>query len=171
MRFIVVLCSSVGLAAISACSRSQEAPPPAAASRVVVDGDSPRYRRSYTAADRDRMLEAMRSVAAGYESTDPPEPAKDGRRWSDVGAALSDACAEVGVAVVLSTNIDGGYRVTLKTLDDRTGVVEVLRKPAPEIYTATAVIGRLTRQTEREQALLEAFDRYMLAYGRKRSFE
>ena len=127
--------------------------------------------RTFTDAQRSEMLASMRALAADFESTNPPRPAADGRRWSDVGAALADACSDNFMAIITGTSTDDEVRACLITLDDRPGEIVISRRPAPDIYEASVNIGRMARDTEREEALLASFDEYLLAYGKKRKFE
>ena len=145
-------------------------PPPApytAESNLRLTPEEGTEKRILDAADQRRALAAMKSVAAGYRSENPPVPAPHGVRWADVPEAVRDACGVEGVemAVVSEREYDWGYRYQLYTIDERPAVLIVRRVPGRKVYEAEATVGRFHDDQARAGALLDAFDAQMRRQG------
>jgi hypothetical protein len=124
-------------------------------------------------AERAAVLAAMREVATDAEPTNPPTPQpSEIPRWSDLASAAVAACDEIEAAIVDTVHQADGESVifALKTVEGWPGELSVERVPPPEVYRATARIGRfpaMPDRMERTERLLEALDRFMLAYAAK----
>jgi hypothetical protein len=165
------ICLTAGVVvAATGCAGRQ---PYAAASHQTVAEDGPPAKQVLSPQDQAEVRRILRSVAAGEEPVDPPAPAPLGMRFSDVPDAVGAACAEVEMAVVSSERIEdgkAGLRFSLKTIEDWPAELIVLRTGNEGVYEATAKVGRFGNHTERAEALLEALQRQMLAFGAKRRF-
>ena len=152
--------------------------PPAAGSNLRLDQAERSRKWNLGPADEADALAAMRGVAAGLASVEPPTAApaeQGGMRWSDVHLAVLMACDEVEAAVFgTATNECGNERrYMLRTVEDWPGTLVVKRAASPRVYTATVTFGRFADEPKyqaRGTALLAALARKMKAYGAKRQF-
>ena len=90
-------------------------------------------------------------------------------------AAALYACDDIEAAVVSKTLHDWGWEIHLRTVEDWPGTLLIRRsddQPRPttgRVYQASAAIGRFEDDhADRAQALLEAFDQHLQAFGRKK---
>jgi hypothetical protein len=140
--------------------------------RTVAE-DGPAMKQVLSPAEQTEVRQILRSVAAGEEPVNPPAPAPLGMRFSDVPEAVRTACAAVEMAVVSSEPVEegrGGLRFALKTIEDWPAELTVMRTGDEGVYEAIAKVGRFGNHTERAEALLEALQRQMHAFGAKRRF-
>lgn len=121
--------------------------------------------------DRARIERTLAGLAADHEPSRRPASASRGIRWDDLPSAVTDACAEVQMAVVRSEPIDDGIRFELWAIEDRPGSLTVRPLDSAPYYTAEARIGRFNDEPERVKALLNALDRSWRAWGRKKRLE
>lgn len=146
--------------------------PPAAATELVREPGEPNLVRTFSSADQARLKSDFRSLAEGKEATQKPVVAPNGR-WSDVYAAVLYACDDVEAAVVWKHEYDWGWEFRLRTVEDWPGTLTIRRattgadEPTHRIYEASCSIGTFGDRTTRSQALLDAFDKQLLAFGRK----
>lgn len=119
-----------------------------------------------------QVLQALRLAASDHPAAAPPTPASHERgRWEDIDLAVYWAVAEPGVelATVRRRDFEWGFIYDLKTIEGWPGVLIIERVDGPRVYEARASIGRfLNTRASREQALINAIDRWMRALGRKR---
>jgi hypothetical protein len=124
--------------------------------------------------DQAAVLAALHGAAEGEGPGEPPAAAPHGIRWSDVPQAVAAACNDVEMAVVETTEEEGGdvLRFRLLAAEGWPGEVVIRRLPPPEMYGAEASIGRFPdkpARRERAQRLIQAVDRYLKAFGAKRA--
>lgn len=135
-------------------------------------GDETRHKRVLDARDQAAVRRAFRASADGYLQVAPPHPAAHGVRWSDVPAAVAAACEDTEMAVVRTVESQAGSALEfqLRTVEDWPATLWVRRTDDDRRYEARAVVGLFGDRHDRAQALIEAFDRRLRAYGRKRGF-
>ncbi len=121
--------------------------------------------------EQARVLGALEAMAHGHRPVNPPGPAPQKARWSDVEPAAAAALDDVEAAVVETVREPGGraVRFRIRTVEDWPGELVVRRLDDPAVYEAKAWIGHfpdMPARRERCDALLEAFDRRMAELGR-----
>lgn len=125
-------------------------------------------------------LAALGSVAEGGRAVNAPGPAPGGMRWSDVPAAVSAACDDPGVEMVIVETFatppenPDRYRFVLRTIEDWPGELVIRRAVGQPVYEIESVsVGRFPSEParrERAQALVQAFEKHLEAFGRKKWF-
>ncbi len=161
-------------AALSACQQ----PPPAVLTTSFTP-DEERFKLLLDDREQAAVRSALRSVAAGHVTVEPPGRARFGKRWADLPDALASACNDDRVEVTIVETVketDGDlYRFRLRTIEDWPGELVVRRAEGRRVYEVVEVwIGRFPAEPKhaaRIKRLLDALEKYMKAYGRKRNFE
>lgn len=167
-----VLAVSLGLLAVAGCS---SALPGIGDYRSSTEPGEPEPRTDFDDAEASITLDAMRS--AGERPQDPPQLTTAARgRWTDVRAALAQACGQDGIdaAIVGRVTEDGGdtLRFRILTAEEWRGEV-VVRRGDPVDWDAVRAESRLgtgVRHEARLAQIIEAFEEALLAYGRKRAW-
>ncbi len=157
-------------------------PPVASTNRPVPGepGQPGRPDQVLTPGQERASLAALRSVAEGERAVNPPGPAPGGLRWSDVPAAVSAACDDPGVEMVIVQTIatppedPQRYRFVLRTIEDWPGELVIRRARGQPVYEIESVsVGRFPSdpaRRERARALAQAFEKHLEAFGRKAWF-
>lgn len=133
--------------------------------KPVLEGDDPAA-----------AIEAMRLADPGHHPARKVSAAtaEAGRvRWSDLEAAVSYACDDAEVAVVETTEREGGdeFVFRIRTVEDWPGEIVVRRVDPPKVYRAEVSIGRFSGEhADRCDRLLRAIDARMRSFGRKRKY-
>lgn len=158
----------IGILAISAGCATE---PNAATFQTDRESDPVQFKPELDAADRHRVNDTFRDLAAGHQAVDPPAPAAGGKRWSDVLDAAATACESIEATITYAAERDGAWLFTLRTVEDLPGRMTVKRVNDARVYEAAASIGLYDDRTERAAALLRSFDEQMLVFGRRRKLE
>ena len=151
-------------------------PPPAVTTNSALLEGERGHDQVLDSSQRDTIERAMIHAADEARAHDVSGSASGaigrGLRWSDVPLAAATACdeREVELAIVSVESTSNQHRFVLVSVDNRPGELIVSRSHDERVYDATARVGWNGDETDRAQRLLEAFDRAMKAYGRKRGF-
>ena len=152
--------------------------PMTAESNLRLTDEEAKIRWTIDRRDHGQILKAMRSVAPDHRPAERPAPAPHGVRWGDVPAAAFYAAQEAEMAIIRTEpEVDAAndevrrFTFTLRTIDDRPATLVVERKPEPDIFVATATCGRFGDQEAWAARLVEAFEKKMIAFGRKREWD
>ncbi len=171
-----------GLGGLAGCASK---PRPAADTALTQQPDEPATIGSPSPEVRNEIIAAFRSLpSADAASTSAPVVGAAAQgRWSDVYAAVLYACDDAEMAVVRKREFTWGWVFDIRTVEDWPATLIIQRSDSTEgassipagavhrtgaIYHASAIVGRLHDRSTRAQALLDAFDRHLLAFGRKR---
>lgn len=165
LRFARMVVVSAGLLAAfhGGCAKA----PPAVQTEYVHDPAEPAYARSLTSAEQRQVEQAFGSLIEGKTALHRPIAA-EGVRWSDMPAAVVYACDDIEAAVVRQTEHDWGWEFAIRTVEDWPGLLTVRRTADQRGYEAAAVIGVYGDRKDRAQALLDALDKQLHAFSRKR---
>lgn len=125
--------------------------------------------------EQSQALRVMRSMASGRRPVNPPAPAPGGLRFSDVKAAVEEACTAIEAVVVRTFEDSQGRwcRFELRTVEDAPGELVVRRVDGPEVYEAQARIGRFAEEPDnlkRADALVKALAVQMKRLGKQKRF-
>lgn len=160
--------ASINFAMASLLAACSPRPDPVTANRRLEPGDEV----AVTILDERGQAILIESMRAAVRTSDPilPTAAPHGVRWSDVPNAVADAAGACDLAVVRREETPSGYRFTLVSNRDEPATLEVTRGNAPGDISATASVGSFAQRPEEAKRLVEEFDRFLRAYGRKPGF-
>ena len=171
-----VMAIAIALAVSQGCRR----PPPAVSTNEQLEPGERGYDRVLDESDRQEVMESLaRAAKAEQANTGQRDGGGErassigrGLRWSDVSLAAATACDEPGVelAIVSVDSSPDHQHFVLVSVDNRPAELIITRTHDARVYEATARVGWQGSETSRAAALLEAFDRAMNAFGRKRGF-
>jgi hypothetical protein len=147
--------------------------PFAATTNLRPEPDEVELKEVLSADEQQQAVRAMRAAAGPWQVREAPTAARWGVRWSDIPAALAEACYEQGVemAVISTAQYDWGYRFGLRTVEDRPVELQVYRRDEPVIYEAKAWVGRFRNDDARARRLLSALEKQLRLFGRKPAFQ
>ena len=150
-------------------------PPPAVLSNSVLGDEEEGAWRVLSPSAQSQTLKAMRSMASGQRPVNPPAPAPGGLRFSDVKAAVDEACTAIEAVVVRTYEDSQGRwcRFELRTVQDAPGELVVRRVDGPAVYEAQAWIGRFAAEPgnlKRADALVKALAGQMKRLGKQKWF-
>jgi hypothetical protein len=122
--------------------------------------------------ERQEIAAVLAGAARGHQSAFELRPAGARGRWSDVPDALRWAIAEEGVemGLIATHEMQDGYLFELVTVEGWPATLAIRQVDGPRVYAAAAQVGRFPEiidRSEREAALLRAFDEWMAALGAK----
>ncbi|MHC5024235.1 MAG: hypothetical protein ACYTGG_10050 [Planctomycetota bacterium] len=128
-------------------------------------------RRVLTPEEQAEAEATLREIAAGESIVDPARPAPGGLRWSDVPAAVADACDVLGLAVYGAVQQDNRFVFEIRTADARPGRLIVTRRRDDSVYEAEATIGRFHDRAGTADRLIAELDKAMRERGRKPKYD
>jgi hypothetical protein len=158
------------LAGVTGC---ENPPPPAAATNLGLTPEEQRTRQVLDPDDQAVVWRTFRSLAEGHDPVNPPRTPAQGMAWEDVPAAVAAACDDIEAAVMSVDESEDQYLYTLRTVEDWPGELLVRRADDRRVYVAQAWIGLFPddpARVARAEALLDALERQLRAYGRKTRF-
>jgi hypothetical protein len=123
-----------------------------------------------TPEDRSAMVSAMQSTVEGGPAPLPLARAKGGARWSDVPLAASIAAGKAEMGMVSSSESESKdtWTFSLLTLDSAPVSLVVVRRPAPDMFLATATVGSFGERRAEAERLVRNFRMTIKDLGRKR---
>lgn len=156
------------LALAAGCSANR----PYAAAKLHLSDDEQGQNLVLDDSDRAEIRRAFAALVAEHEPVSPPAPAAPGAsgvRWSDVQLAAYYAAMDVEMAIMRTQRSPGQLHFTLRSASERTGELIVRQVDDERVYLAQATVGMFRDDHETAQRLLDAFDRRMRNFGRKRA--
>ena len=119
---------------------------------------------------RATVVAAMQSTVAGGAAPQPLTRAEDGMRWSDVPLAASIAAekAEMGVLSSSESESKDTWTFSMVTLDSAPVSLVIVRRPAPDMFLATATVGSFGERKAEAERLVRHFRMTVKDLGRKR---
>jgi len=158
----------LGVCAVGIVGCSSQQPAAAHLSRMQSE---PREDLLLSSAEQSEVIAAMKTVAIDHTPSQP-RPFVREMRWSDLPAAVSAACDQPGVEMVIvqQEQVAWGTVFHLRTVEDRPAMLEVRRRDDERLYEARAMIGHfnLAKDEARANLLLQEVDRAMERYAKKK---
>jgi hypothetical protein len=117
------------------------------------------------------LEQVFADLGGSHNAAASPAQARSPRgRWSDVHLAVLYACDDSEMAVVGKTVHSWGWEYQLRTTEDWPVRLSIQRVAGAEVYNATASVGRFGDHSDRSARLIEAFEKQMADFGRKRKY-
>ena len=120
------------------------------------------------------VMRSFKALAAGATVVNPPAPAPRGVRWSEIPQALTWACNEDGVEMVIVRTYQDldGYDFTLRTIEGWPARLVIGHGRGEQVYEVTEVsVGRFPDnpdRVERGAALVEALQTWLRTMGARK---
>jgi len=123
-----------------------------------------------SASDQHDIEVAFAGATNGQPAGRAPEPSPV-VRWSDVPLALAYACDDAEMAIVEADESDEVCRYRLVSVEDWPGTMIVTRTDDSRVYKATATVGVFGDHADRAARLVDALEKQLTAFAKKRRFE
>ena len=165
-RVACTACATLALAPLAGCPSKQN--PVLSNERFAGETHDPQLIMS--GAQRADVVAAMQSTVAGGAVPQPLTRAEDGMRWSDVPLAASIAAgkAEMGVLSSSESASKDTWTFSMITLDSAPVSLVIVRRPPPDMFLATAMVGAFGERKAEAERLVRHFRMTVKDLGRKR---